>query len=279
MLKKQTNAWIQYLNTDDQWLRDMYEHVLLQGKNWVNSSNFAWDYLQPITLFIKEALESMGLDEDDYDKEELYELITSFIEDYYFENDDVYELMPLGDDDLINYVDRYGDNINKILQADEDEEDVEEVDIEDESVGIPIQVEASDNLDQMTQGDIENGIDYDYDWYPDGNRSDSVRRWASVVTNDDGTLTASILHAFLDDIYADLFAKMLEEEYVVVNSTSEWYYDVVDSDSFFKVMTNLMFDMYIRDAYYKVWDTSDPSAWFNVISVGDDSIEDVLDKI
>ena len=54
--KSQPDDWIQYLNTDDQWLRDMYEHVLLQGKNWENSANFAWDYLQPITLFIKEAL-------------------------------------------------------------------------------------------------------------------------------------------------------------------------------------------------------------------------------
>ena len=171
----------------------MYEHVLLQGKTWENSSDFAWDYLQPIVLFVKEALESMSLDEDDYNKTELYEIITSFIEDYYFENDDMYELMPLGDDDMISFVDRYGETINKILQSEEFEEDVEE-----------IQIEAPDDLDRITQDEINSGIDYSTYVYPAGNRVTYIRRWASVIKNDDGSLSVKLYSVILSEVYEDL---------------------------------------------------------------------------
>ena len=37
--------------------------------------------------------------------------------------------------------------------------------------------------------------------------------------------------------------------------------------------------MYIRNIYYKGWDTTAPPAWYGYVDVGADSIEDVLDKI
>ena len=60
-----------------------------------------------------------------YMKSQLLLLKTPF-----FENDDIFDLMPLGNDDTISFVDRYGDNINKILQGNEADEDVDEVEIE-----------------------------------------------------------------------------------------------------------------------------------------------------
>ena len=118
--------------------------------------------------------------------------------------------MPLGDDDLINFVDRYGDNINKILQEDEDEEDVDEVQIEDQT-GDAIQIDAPDTLKQITNSDLENGVNYDGPdkfkgvVYPNVNRVDTIRKWAWVVENDDGTLTAQFSNTFVEDIYGDFF--------------------------------------------------------------------------
>ena len=211
----------------------------------------------------------MGLDEDDYDKDELYEIIKTFIEDYYFENDDVYELMPLEDDDLINFVDRYGDNINKILQADEDEEDVDEVEIEDEEqTGNAVQIEPPDDLQQITDNDLEDGVNYDGPdaykvvVYPETNRTDKIRKWVSISESDDGSLKVQIANTYVEDIYSDLFDKMMKEGFIITDEDNSYNSIVVNSDSFIKVMTNLIYDMYLQNAYYKAWNMTDPSAWF-----------------
>ena len=204
----------------------------------------------------------MGLDEDDYDKDELYEIITTFIEDYYFENDDVYELMPLEDDDLINFVDRYGDNINKILQADEDEEDVDEVEIEDEEdeqTGNAVQIEPPDDLQQITDNDLEDGVNYDgpdaYKGvvYPETNRTDDIRKWVSISENDDGSLKVQIANTYVEDIYSDLFDKMMKEGFIITDEDNSYNSIVVNSDNF---LTNLLYEMYLQNADYKVWDTT-----------------------
>ena len=138
-------------------------------------------------------------------------------------------------------------------------DEVEIEDEEDEQTGNAVQIEPPDDLQQITDNDLEDGVNYDgpdaYKGvvYPETNRTDDIRKWVSISENDDGSLKVQIANTYVEDIYSDLFDKMMKEGFIITDEDNSYNSIVVNSDNF---LTNLLYEMYLQNADYKVWDTT-----------------------
>ena len=108
---------------------------------------------------------------------------------------------------------------------------------------------------------------------PEGNRSEDYRRWAYITTNDDGTLSVKFATYILEDSYNGLYQQMRSDGFLDANGNIQG-----DPTAFLNVMTNLMYESYLQDGYYKDWDTT-TEFWTNNKNLGADGVEDILDEL
>ena len=95
-----------------------------------------------------------------------------------------------------------------------------------------------------------------------------------MIKNDDCSLSVELYGVILSEAYEDLWNKMISDGFV--DSSNNF---VNNPDNFLNVMTNLIYEAFLANGYYKVWDTTDPAAWTGIISVGADEFEDILDDV
>ena len=126
------------------------------------------------------------------------------------DNSDAYYNKDYTEEDIIQYYTDQGYTYNDDTGRVENKDEVQDTD-ETETEDVEVQVEAPKDLSQITDEDLENGINYQGPdqfkgvVYPNVNTTDTIRKWAWVVENDDGTLTAQFSNTFVKDIYGDFF--------------------------------------------------------------------------
>lgn len=146
--QNQNDSWLNYMKVDDAWL-DYIWNAMGDSFDDSNVSVFIKKYLKPIGNFVKKALTEGGW--TDYSKEELYDLVTEYIESYFTENPEATSI-PTDNDAVNDYLDAHSQILDDMLgNTNEGEEPA-------------VQIEPPFDPDSgITKGDVVKEGDFSYE--------------------------------------------------------------------------------------------------------------------